>query len=253
MPAVLPDGLDDRRRAAARGSARRRGAARQLTADQRAVSLRPSAMTIDRRSRRAPGPVAVDRHGQRAADRAARPGCFPERVSRRFAATSTRGLRKLDDGRVRCAGAGGRRTAAARVRVAHLAGAAGRRVRAGAGSGHRRHRDPRRTTTRVRRAVARINDAAAAAALTAERAVVEALGGGCQTPIGALATPVDGRRARARRRSSWRSTAAEPSAAGAAGRGATRPSSAPASARSCSRTAPARSWQARATLARGMR
>ena len=29
-------------------------------------------------------------------------------------------------------------------------------------------------------------------ALTAERAVVEALGGGCQTPIGALASPVDG-------------------------------------------------------------
>jgi hydroxymethylbilane synthase len=36
--------------------------------------------------------------------------------------------------------------------------------------------------------VARIDDADAAAALTAERALVEALGGGCQTPIGALAT-----------------------------------------------------------------
>ncbi len=43
----------------------------------------------------------------------------------------------------------------------------------------------------VRRAVARIDDPAAAAALTAERALVAALGGGCQTPIGALATPVD--------------------------------------------------------------
>ncbi|HZT76489.1 MAG TPA: hydroxymethylbilane synthase [Vicinamibacterales bacterium] len=40
----------------------------------------------------------------------------------------------------------------------------------------------------TRRAVARIEDQAAAAALTAERAVVERLGGGCQTPIGALAT-----------------------------------------------------------------
>lgn len=40
----------------------------------------------------------------------------------------------------------------------------------------------------VRAAVARMSDAAAAAALQAERAVVEALGGGCQTPIGALAT-----------------------------------------------------------------
>lgn len=41
----------------------------------------------------------------------------------------------------------------------------------------------------TRRAVSRIEDAAAAAALKAERAVVERLGGGCQTPIGALATP----------------------------------------------------------------
>src|SRR5262245_5111085 len=41
----------------------------------------------------------------------------------------------------------------------------------------------------VRAAVSMITDAAAWAALTAERAVVEALGGGCQTPIGALAAP----------------------------------------------------------------
>jgi len=44
----------------------------------------------------------------------------------------------------------------------------------------------------TRRAVVRIDDQAAGAALKAERAVVEALGGGCQTPIGALATPEDG-------------------------------------------------------------
>jgi hydroxymethylbilane synthase len=41
-------------------------------------------------------------------------------------------------------------------------------------------------------AIARIDDAMAGAALIAERSLVEALGGGCQTPIGALATPVDG-------------------------------------------------------------
>ena len=40
----------------------------------------------------------------------------------------------------------------------------------------------------VREVVARIDDADARAALTAERSLVEALGGGCQTPIGALAT-----------------------------------------------------------------
>jgi len=44
----------------------------------------------------------------------------------------------------------------------------------------------------LQQALAAIADAAAAAALTAERAVVEALGGGCQTPIGALATPAGG-------------------------------------------------------------
>ncbi|HZP48011.1 MAG TPA: hydroxymethylbilane synthase [Vicinamibacterales bacterium] len=43
----------------------------------------------------------------------------------------------------------------------------------------------------TRRAVTRIEDRAAAAALRAERAVVERLGGGCQTPIGALATTAD--------------------------------------------------------------
>ena len=41
----------------------------------------------------------------------------------------------------------------------------------------------------VRDAVASITDAGAWAALEAERALVEALGGGCQTPIGALASP----------------------------------------------------------------
>jgi hydroxymethylbilane synthase len=40
----------------------------------------------------------------------------------------------------------------------------------------------------VRDAVAAISDRLAAAALDAERALVEALGGGCQTPVGALAT-----------------------------------------------------------------
>ena len=44
---------------------------------------------------------------------------------------------------------------------------------------------------RARNAVALIGDAAAADALAAERALVEALGGGCQTPVGALAS-VDG-------------------------------------------------------------
>ena len=43
----------------------------------------------------------------------------------------------------------------------------------------------------VRAAVAAISDRTAAEALEAERGVVDALGGGCQTPIGALATPLN--------------------------------------------------------------
>jgi hydroxymethylbilane synthase len=43
--------------------------------------------------------------------------------------------------------------------------------------------------TRVAQAIAPINDPVAGAALTAERAVVTALGGGCQMPLGALAVP----------------------------------------------------------------
>ncbi|HKT79043.1 MAG TPA: hydroxymethylbilane synthase [Vicinamibacterales bacterium] len=39
--------------------------------------------------------------------------------------------------------------------------------------------------------IGRLNDDTAAAALQAERALVEALGGGCQTPIGAMASVVD--------------------------------------------------------------
>jgi len=42
-------------------------------------------------------------------------------------------------------------------------------------------------------AVTRINDSPAGDALTAERALVEALGGGCQTPVGALASVIDGK------------------------------------------------------------
>ena len=60
-------------------------------------------------------------------------------------------------------------------------------VRAGAGPGHRRDRDPRGRRRASGRSSADRRRGCAAAALDAERAVVEALGGGCQTPIGALA------------------------------------------------------------------
>ena len=50
----------------------------------------------------------------------------------------------------------------------------------------------RGSDARARDAVALINDADAGDALAAERALVERLGGGCQTPIGALASLADG-------------------------------------------------------------
>jgi len=46
----------------------------------------------------------------------------------------------------------------------------------------------------TRSAVVAIDDATAGAALAAERALVEALGGGCQLPLGAVALPRDGHR-----------------------------------------------------------
>jgi hydroxymethylbilane synthase len=46
--------------------------------------------------------------------------------------------------------------------------------------------------TKARDIVARISDPAALVELAAERAVVEALGGGCQLPLGALAVTVGG-------------------------------------------------------------
>jgi hydroxymethylbilane synthase len=49
----------------------------------------------------------------------------------------------------------------------------------------------RQDDANVRDAVSRIADADTGAALTAERALVVALGGGCQTPVGALATTID--------------------------------------------------------------
>ena len=44
----------------------------------------------------------------------------------------------------------------------------------------------------LQRLLGTISDEGSAAALTAERALVQALGGGCQTPVGALASPAGG-------------------------------------------------------------
>jgi hydroxymethylbilane synthase len=87
---------------------------------------------------------------------------------------------------------------------------------------------------RTREFVSRLDDPAAGAALAAERALVEALGGGCQTPVGALATTI---RSSSSPRSS-RSTGAGRSASGGLDRGRTPRRSEPASARRCWHKAP---------------
>jgi hydroxymethylbilane synthase len=51
--------------------------------------------------------------------------------------------------------------------------------------------ETREDDEQIRGMIGRIGDPVAGAALNAERALVAALGGGCQTPIGALASPVD--------------------------------------------------------------
>ena len=54
----------------------------------------------------------------------------------------------------------------------------------------------RESDEEIGRVVKRISDASAGAALDAERAVIDMLGGGCQTPVGALATFVTSRESR---------------------------------------------------------
>ena len=142
MPAVLPDGLDDRRHAAARGSARRlRAAGRRAPGDVAAALA-------------APGPTAAHRHEQRQAHRAAA-SAFPAPSSRRSAATSTRGCAssmresttRWCSPRPACAGSAS--ATASRRSIPP------RRLRAGAGPGHHRDRRFEPTTNACRRALQR--------------------------------------------------------------------------------------------------
>ena len=194
MPAVLPDGPDDRRRAAARGSARRGRAAAVPGLERR--------RSADRRSRRSsPRSGQSPSIGTGSVRRIAQlTRLFP---GARFAADPRQPRHAAAQARrrrARRAGAGGRRTDAARVRVAHLAGDLPAEACVPApGQGivaiEIRGDDDAGRATRWRGSTTRRRGDA----LTAERALVATLGGGCQTPIGALASLVDGDRARARR------------------------------------------------------
>ncbi len=242
---------DDRRRAAAGESARRGGVAGPAKGglpDCDAVASGFSRPTsIDDSSRcSAPSPSIGTGSVRRIAQLTR---LFP---GARFAGIrgnlDTR-LRKLDEGAHDALVLAAAGLTPPRVRVAHLAGDPGRGVRAGAGPGHRRDRDSRRRRrARARRSRA-INDAAARRRARPPSARwSQTLGGGCQTPVGALASIVDGDRARDRRggRRARRQPRRPRPARGR--RGETRRRSARASARSCSRTAPARSSRKRSEL-----
>ena len=175
MSAVLPDGLDDRRGAAARGSARRAGAA----GDHRhRETSTPRWRASAPRRRSAPAASAASRSSRR---------CFPARASRRSAAMSTRGCASSTpvsttrscSPRPACGAWGSARASPRRSRIDVCVPAPGQGIVA---IEIRERRRARRVTLSPP-----INDAAAGASLAAERAVVAALGGGCQLPLGALA------------------------------------------------------------------
>ena len=127
---------------------------------------------------------AENRHRERAPDRAARDAPPGARFSPIRGNVDTR-LRKLDAGELRRAGArvgrpeaarASRRASPRRFRSTQCVPAPGQGIVA---------IETQVTTTRIsRRCFAAINDPQAAQALEAERAVVAALGGGCQLPLG---------------------------------------------------------------------
>lgn len=102
-------------------------------------------------------------------------------------------LRKLDDGRAGAERADGLVLAAAGLRRLGLASRISLTLPATAcvpapGQGIIAI-EIRRDDERMAAAIRPISDGSAEASLLAERTLVEALGGGCQTPVGALATP----------------------------------------------------------------
>ena len=107
-------------------------------------------------------------------------------------------LKKVDEGRVHAAilaAAGLHRLGAHQHITCYLDAPA---VAARRGAGRDRRADARATTTRIRALADALNDAPTMRAVRAERAFLQALEGGCQVPIGALAVPTRRRRAAAR-------------------------------------------------------
>ena len=164
--------------------------------------------------------------------------CCPARPSVPIRGNVDTRLNKLDAGEfdaLMLASAGMR---AAGSRRADLRGPAFRYVRARTGPGNHRDRDPRPTTTTTRTAVQRLHDRGGGDARSAaERAVVAALGGGCQLPLGAIAIP-DWRRARYAGRGDLARRRHGHPGAGASGRSTNRWRSAGAWRRSSPRPAP---------------
>ena len=176
---MLPDGLAHRRGARARRSTRRARPAR-----------RDAARTDGTRSARS-GRARDHRHQQRPANRGASRRVSVGDVSPIRGNVDTR-LRKLDDGE--CAAlvlaAAGLTRLGLEARISALIPVDVSVPAPGQGIVAIELADA--ASTDVRAVVSRLNDADASDALVAERAVVAALGGGCQLPLGVLAR-IDGR------------------------------------------------------------
>ena len=171
----------------------------------RSREVRPQSKRRDR-ARQAPASVPAACAASRSCER-----CSRMRRSRMSAATSTPGCGSSTRATTICS-CSRRPACGGWASPRGFRGRAGRRVRAGAGTGHHRRRDSRATTPRRGRPSRASTTGTRRAALEAERALVLGLGGGCQMPIGGIAVPAGAQRPRAARRLSRHSTARAPSA-----------------------------------------
>ena len=105
--------------------------------------------------------------------------------------TSTRAMRKVRDGEYDAAAARGRGRSPARSRARGHGVALARDDAAGARPGRARRSSAVPATSASLARLARVDDAAARAETTAERAFLRALGAGCAAPVAALATVDD--------------------------------------------------------------
>ena len=189
MPAVLPEGLEVGA-VLEREDPRTRWCCLTVSAESMPEPVEADARASARTPASAPAAFAASRNCE---------ALFPARVSRTCAAISTRGCGSSTQATTTSC-ACGRGLAPPGLRVADLGDRAARGVRAGAGTGHHRHRDSRRRRRRRggRRALndeRRVDARSRPSARSSRRLAADAR---CRSA--ASRVPVGGRRPRAARR-----------------------------------------------------